>query len=78
MEVTKVGCGMARSVRLNVMVEPALADQIKELAEGMNMSVSSLLNLLLTIAVSSTGQTFAQFGATLEGLMSADAEHDAP
>jgi len=59
------------------MVEPALADELKGLAEGMGMTVSSLLNLLLTIAVNSTGETFAAFGATLESLRGADAEHSA-
>lgn len=68
----EMGCGVARTTRLTVMVEPDLGAELKELADGMSMSVSSLLNLLLTIAVKSTGQTFASFGATLEELKGAD------
>lgn len=68
---------MARTERLTLLVEPELAAEIKRLADGMDMTVSSLLNLLLTIAVNSTGETFASFGATLESLKGADGEHDA-
>jgi len=67
---------MARTERLVVMVEPSLAAEIKRLADGMQMPVSGLLNLLLTIAVNSTGDTFAAFGATIDSLAAADAEHD--
>lgn len=67
---------MARTARLSVMVEPALKEELQELAVGMKMPLSSLLNLLLTVAVNSTGETFAAFGATIDGMMKADEEHD--
>lgn len=63
---------MARTERLVVMVEPSLSAEIKRLAEGMQMPVSGLLNLLLTIAVNSTGDTFQAFGNTIEALKGSD------
>lgn len=68
---------MARTERLTIMVEPEVKVEIQRLAKGMNMPASTLLNLLLTIALNSSGQTFEAFGATLESLTAADAEHDA-
>jgi hypothetical protein len=64
---------MAETKRIMARVDLA---EIQRLADGMNMSREKLLGILITIAVRSSGATFDTFGATLTGLMGADAEHD--
>jgi hypothetical protein len=67
---------MARSERLSVMVEPETARQLKVLADGTGMTVSTFVNVLLTQAIGMVGSTFATMGQTMEGLQAADKEHD--
>jgi hypothetical protein len=67
---------MAETKRIMARVDLETVAEIQRLADGMNMSREKLLGILITIAVRSSGATFDTFGATLTGLMGADAEHD--
>jgi len=49
-------------------VEPEVAEQVREMAREMETSVSRLLGVLLTIAIQTSGATFAAFADDLARL----------
>jgi len=67
---------MARTARLTIYVEPALKEELEDMARKMNTPTSTFLDMLLSIALNASGNTFAAFGNTREGLKAADDEHD--
>jgi hypothetical protein len=67
---------MARSERVVVYLEPETLRQVTVLADGVGISVSSFINMLLLNAVSMVSSTFETMGASMEGLQAADREHD--
>lgn len=64
-------------VRLTATVDEPIAQEVRQLAEGMHLSVASLLGILITAAIKFSSHDLVMIGETIEGLIAADEEHDA-
>lgn len=56
---------MARMLKMNVMVEPELKEQIEALAEATGVSSSTFIRMLMMSAVASVDSAFAAIGTSL-------------
>jgi len=59
-------------VRVYARLDKATADEVKQLADGMGLSVSKMLGVLLTVAIKSTAGTFEAFAGDLAKMMGKD------
>jgi len=58
------------------MVDPTMEAELQGMATALGIPLSTFVYTILQIGLSASGNTFAAFGNTIEGLKAVDDEHD--